>query len=297
MAEIKETSPDLHIDVHYTNETFTVSFPTILQILESGNHKNILFDLDQCGYAKVDLDVISQILSFRQSSEIFLTFAIQSFLTFLSHDLSINKSALEKVGISGGLEDLLAGDIINKREFLGAAENLVHQRLRRLAKFASPFSINNPDGWRYWLVHFANEPRARQVYNNILHDNATSQAHFGKAGLNMLNYDPTHEGSLYLFDNDAREEAKKQLFEDIPRVIEGYGDSISVRQFQLDTYSETAAHSDDVDAMVLKNDDLEVLTPEGGTRRTMIKNDDIIKFKSQRSFFPTFVPSKKRTTD
>ena len=72
---------------------------------------------------------------------------------------------------------------------------------RMCARYVSPFSINNPDGWRYWLIHFANTYRARQVYNNVLHANSSTQAHFGRSGLNMLRYDPCHDGgSLYLFD-------------------------------------------------------------------------------------------------
>ena len=69
---------------------------------------------------------------------------------------------------------------------------------RGCARYVSPFSINNPDGWRYWLIHFANNYRARQEYNNILHKNSSMQAHFGRSGLNMLVFDPKEgEGALY----------------------------------------------------------------------------------------------------
>ena len=106
---------------------------------------------------------------------------------------------------------------MNKTSWLGAAECLVFEAFRTCAPYVSPFSINNPDGWRYWLIHFANFYRARQVYNNILHDNSSAQAHFGWSGLEMLHYDPDHErGALYLFDDPGREMAKGQLIDDIP---------------------------------------------------------------------------------
>ena len=62
--------------------------------------------------------------------------------------------------------------------------------------------------------------RARQVYNNILHDNASLQAHVGRSGLNMLSYDPRHdEGTLHLFDDTGRASARSQLLDDIPRLV------------------------------------------------------------------------------
>lgn len=91
--------------------------------------------------------------------------------------------------------------LISRKDWLGTAERIVYNAFRLYAPFHSPFSINNSDGWRYWLIHFSKSYRARQVYNNILHDNASLQAHFGRSGLNMLSYDSQHdEGMLYLFD-------------------------------------------------------------------------------------------------
>src|SRR3546814_7831945 len=88
---------------------------------------------------------------------------------------------------------------------------LVFDSFNGCATYVSPFSINNPDGWRYWLIHFANSYRARQVYNNLLHANSSEQAHYGRAGLHMLSYDPRHEdGSLYLFDPSGRESRSEE---------------------------------------------------------------------------------------
>ena len=116
----------------------------------------------------------------------------------------------------------------------------------------------------YWLIHFANFYRARQVYNNILHQNSSAQAHFGRSGLNMLAYDPTHEaGTLYLFDQSGRESAKGQLLEDIPRLISESGDVIGVWGFYESIYNAILAHTDDVHTAII-NLDIEVITPAGG---------------------------------
>ena len=161
---------------------------------------------------------------------------------------------------------------------------------RTCAPFVSPFSINNPGGWRYWLIHFANAYRARQVYNNILHQNSSSQAHFGRSGLNMLSYDPDDDGSLYLFDVSDREHARTQLLDDIPRLISERGDAIGVGDFYESIYNATPAHADDVHRALIENPDIAVVTPTGGERRSAraIGVVDCLKLKRQRSFFPMF---------
>lgn len=128
------------------------------------------------------------------------------------------------------------------------------------------------------------------MYNNTLHDNATAQAHFGKSGLEMLSYDPDHDGEIYLFDLSGRSAAKTQLMDDIPRLVSASGDAIGVGEFYEATYNATPAHSDDIHQAIIESEDLEVLTPNGGLRRVpgTIEPADTIRLKTQRSFFPMF---------
>jgi hypothetical protein len=128
--------------------------------------------------------------------------------------------------------------------------------------------------------------RARQVYNDVLHNNASTQAHFGRSGLNMLSYDPKEEGSLYLFDLDGRKKAFEELVYDIPRFVAEYGDALTVADFYLGIYNSTPAHSKDINRAILENPDLEVLTANGGERRTAhrISSDDILRLKPQMTF-------------
>ncbi len=176
------------------------------------------------------------------------------------------------------------------RMSLGRVEKIAFNTLKGSARFISPFSIHNTDGWRYWLMHFANSHRARQVYNDILHENSSLQAHFGRSGLNMLSYNPSHEGALYLFDDASRELAKKALYDDIPRLISEHSDAMTVGEFYEATYNETAAHSDDIHKMMIENPDVKIITLSGGERRKFntIKRDDILKINTQKSFFPMF---------
>jgi hypothetical protein len=125
----------------------------------------------------------------------------------------------------------------------------------------------------------------------ILHQNSSSQAHFGRSGLHMLAYDPSETDSmLYVFDEAGRAQAKKQLHDDIPRYIANYGDTIGVGDFYAGIYNATPAHMLDINSAIIENPDLEVITEDGGERRkaNTIRIGDTLRMKNQRSFFPMF---------
>ena len=283
--------PRLHIFVEYRTLDFEALYPEAKALLERGRYRNVLFSLDQYGHSHVHTNTIRDIMGSFPSAEIFYTFAIQSLLAFLTNsDPKLLSSQLNHLGVSSDdLRPLEA--MMNKNAWLGAAERLVFEAFRGCAPYVSPFSIHNPEGWRYWFIHFANSYRARQEYNNVLHNNSSLQAHFGRSGLNMLRFDPTEEGSLYLFDISGREKAKVELTDDIPRLITEFGDVLGVGEFYEVIYKMTPAHMDDIHAAIMQNPDLEVLTQNGGERRkaTTISPSDVLQMKQQRSFFPLFL--------
>ena len=291
-AEASQACPKLHLRVEYLNELFEVAYPNIKRLLEQGRYRSVIFNLDQCGHSHVERNTILDIMHSYPAAEIFYTFVISSLLAFLQKDHPERlRMQLNHLGLTSSNFQALDA-LMSQKDWLGTAEKIVFDAFRLCAPYVSPFSINNPGGWRYWLIHFANAYRARQVYNNILHDNASLQAHFGRSGLNMLSYDPKHdEGMLYLFDISGRESAKEQLIGDIPRLIAESGDAMPVIDFYESIYNITPAHADDVHAAIIENPDLEVITPAGGARRkaNTIGVDDVIKIKKQISFFPMFL--------
>lgn len=290
--DIVQSCPKLHLGIEYLNECFETAYPKIKKMLGQGRYRSVIFNLDQCGHSHVERSTILDIMHTYPAAEIFYTFVISSLLAFLEKDQPERlRAQLDHLGLAPN--NVQALDVLmSQKDWLGTAEKIVFDAFRLCAPYVSPFSINNPGGWRYWLIHFANAYRARQVYNNILHDNASLQAHFGRSGLNMLSYDPRHdEGTLYLFDESGRTAAKTQLLDDIPRLVTEAGDAISVMEFYESIYNFTPAHADDVHAAIIDNPDLEVITPAGGERRkaNTIAVSDVIKLKNQRSFFPMFL--------
>jgi three-Cys-motif partner protein len=297
-TEIQSTTPRLHVRVEYMNDAFEGAYPKIKQVLERGRYRNVLFNLDQCGHKHVERSTLVDIMRSYSSVEIFYTFAIEALISFLKKADPIKLAdQLRPFGLQSTDLSALEG-AMSKSTWLGAAERLVFDAFRSCAPYVSPFSINNPDGWRYWMIHFANVVRARQVYNNVLHDNASAQAHFGRSGLNMLSYDPSHEdGALYLFDLSGRERARTQLLTDIARLISEAGDVIRVGEFYEGIYNATPAHTDDVHQAIIDNPDIQVITPTGGERRSAkaIDTGDVLKLKDQKSFFPMFFDAGKKT--
>ena len=295
LTEIDHTCQRLHIHIEYLNDKFELAYPVIKRYLEQGRYRSVLFNLDQCGDSHVAKGTILDIMRSHPAAEIFYTFMIDSLLTFLQKNQPEQLwKRLGHLGLDNSNLDKL-NEHIAKQEWLGAAEKIVFDTFRLCAPFVSPFSINNPGGWRYWLIHFANAYRARQVYNNILHDNASLQAHFGRSGINMLHYDPIYDsGQLYLFDENGRESAKNTLFTDIPRLVSGSGDAILVLDLYESIYNNTPAHFDDIHTSIIENPDLEVFTTGGGKRRKAkrIGVKDTIRLKSQRSLFPMFLSSR-----
>jgi three-Cys-motif partner protein len=292
LAAAKEEVPRLHLLIEYLNRPFDEAYPDIKQLLERGRYRSVVFNLDQCGHAHVERNTLADIMVSFASAEIFNTFAISSLLAFLRKaDPKLLATQLRFLTLSSTNLSSLEGLMSNK-DWLGTAERVVFAAFKSCATYVSPFSINNPDGWRYWLIHFANNYRARQEYNNVLHQNSTLQAHFGRSGLHMLSFDPSDSANaLYLFDVSGRAEAKKQLFDDIPRLLTEFGDAIRMGELYGSIYNMTPAHMDDVHAAIIDNPDLEVITESGGERRkaNTIGVGDILRMRKQLSFFPMFL--------
>lgn len=300
LAAARAEAPKLHLRTEYLNKPFENAYPEIKQMLEHGRYRNVVFNLDQCGHSHVKRSTITDIMVSFASAEIFYTFAITSLLAFLRK--SNPRLLAAQFGFLGAISDDLSsldGQMSNN-DWLGAAERLVFASFRSCATYVSPFSINNPEGWRYWLVHFANNYRARQEYNNVLHQNSSMQAHFGRSGLHMLSFDPGDAANaLYLFDISGRAEAKRQLYEDIPRLVADFGDAVGITEFYGSIYNMTPAHMDDVHAAIIENPDLEVITELGGERRkaNTISPGDVLRMKQQRSFFPMFFGGHRSRRD
>lgn len=286
IAGIKDIAPKLTLHIEFRCKKFEQLYPEIEQILGTVKVKNIIVNLDQCGTRHIELVTLKRIMRLNGSVEIFYTFMIDSLLAYLkkTDPLGLVKQ-LGSYGVDPSQLSNLDG-LMSAETWLGRAEMLVYNAFKDVALFHSPFSINNPEGWRYWLVHFAKNYRARQVYNQVLHENASYQAHFGRSGLNMMAYNPDEEGRAYFFDAEGRSNALQQLYDDVPRWISSSGDAVLVEDFYQSAYNDTPAHAHDINNAIMMNPDIQVITPTGGLRRSAkaITVGDTLRLDDQRSF-------------
>lgn len=281
IVESQEEAFNVKLEIRFSHEKFENHVDHFIDVIKKNRYKNVIYNLDQYGYSAVDHSTIAKLIQSSGSVEIFLTYLIEPLISYLSkNDTKLFNSQLRHLGLTTDSFDIHNGQI-NKEEWMGIIESTIFYHFRTCAPYMSPFSIHNPDGWRYWLMHFSKVPRARQVYNNVLHDNSSSQAHFGLAGLNMLSYNPGDKRALkYLFDEEAREESREQLKEDVARTVRDGGNMIGVDDFYSEIYNETPAHSDDIHTAIMENPDLEIITPSGSPRRKVsgISLQDTIRF-------------------
>jgi len=63
LAEITQNVPKLYLQVRYLSTAFEEAYPEIKELLERGEYKNVLFNLDQCGHSKVELETITDIIA------------------------------------------------------------------------------------------------------------------------------------------------------------------------------------------------------------------------------------------
>lgn len=283
-AGIKSENTKLKINIEHSNKAFSEIYPEIKTGILASRCNNVFFNLDQCGYSHVSHDHVKDIFQTWKKPEVLLTYMIGSAITYLSpskekNNVPLGNEILQKIND-------LEKSIMSKTEWIANSEQIIFESWKSCAPYVCPFSINNEDGWRYWLIHFAKFYTARQVYNNVLHEAGSSLAHFGRPGLEMLSFSTSDEVQPYLFDVDSRSQAKLGLYKDIPHLIENSGDSMSLEEFYALAYSETPAHSDDIHEMMMENNDIIILTPNNFPRQkaTSIRAGDTIKLKYQKSF-------------
>lgn len=288
--------PRFQVRIIRMHERFEVAYPKVKETIVKAKLSNVLFNLDPCGYTQVDLHTIRDIMQSFKSPEVFFTFMIGSMLTYANWN---NPERTHRLISSFGVQqDEFFGDeaLRTKQEWLGAVEKIVHGEVLNISNFVSPFAINRAgnQGYNYWLLHFAKNHRAREVYNDVLHTNAGGQAHFGKSGLKMLDYLSDDRGTeLIDWGGDIRAKNVEALHNELPEVIMEFGDTVSVQTLKASVYNETTAHSDDFKTVLAENRDIEVLTDKGNPRRAIstIRDTDIVRVKTQMHMFP--IPQKR----
>ncbi len=210
------------------NQEFGNTLPEIIQFIKykSNSRGKCLFILDQYGYSDVLMSQLRTIIA--MNAEVILTFAIDTFITFLSEK---SKPVLKNMGFSDSKATRILA-LNNHTENCRAKIELIfseHIKQHSNAKFYTPFLIHSDkSNWGYWLVHLSKHYKARDVMMDVHWKHGNKIAHYGGPGLDMLSYKSAFDNDYtdqivlskeYRFDEIAKAESMAVLPEQIARVV------------------------------------------------------------------------------
>ena len=278
---------------------------SIIEYIKKKSPRNgrSIFSLDQYGYKDVPTDLIRKIFAKLPSSEVILTFAVDSFINFAS-DGKLTQRLLDGMGVP----DVLQGRSINEikeseRDWRLFIQSALYRSLVENcgARHYTPFFIRNRNGHGdYWLIHLSQHHRARDVMTEVHWANNNYFIHYGGAGLDMFNmvgYDPVHDAVHrgqsplgFEFDDVARRSSIAALNEHIPRRVYANDEGISFGELFATTCNSSPASAQiyrESIGKLLDEKAVQIVSADGTRRRSaaQIKASDQIMPPRQRPLF------------
>jgi three-Cys-motif partner protein len=262
-----------------------------------------IFLLDQYGYSNVPTERIAKIIQSLAGSEVILTFAVDALLTYFSERSKLTKNLLQKIGIPEVLRGRSFDDIKKSDEhwrlFVQAClyQDLV-KKCRAL--YYTLFFIRSAKGHGdYWLIHFSQRARARDVMTRIHWDSNNHFIHYGGAGLDMFNVlgyvaknDARlmgHQPSLFQFDAGAKQLSVNQLTTQIASRIYSVSGGIVFADLFAKTCNLSPASADiykEAIGILRDHKDVEVISAiTGKSTQARVQDGDRIAVPSQRNLF------------
>ncbi|AKH37281.1 MULTISPECIES: three-Cys-motif partner protein TcmP [Nitrosomonas] len=262
----------------------------------------VIFLLDQYGYSQVPASMIHKILHLLPGSEIILTFAVDSMLNYVTDQKGLTQGLLNKIGVPDVLRGRTIEDIKNtESDWRLFIQSCLYKELvdKCDARFYTLFFIRSDKGHGdYWLIHFSQRARARDVMTRIHWAKNTDFIHYGGAGMKMftaLGYIPKNDESYtgqmgFCFDEDARNKSVSTLMEQIPHLIYPDPDGMSFGEMFATTCNMSPASADiyrNAVGKLIELKELEVIGQDGGRRRSAnrIHDTDLIIAPRQRQLY------------
>jgi three-Cys-motif partner protein len=284
-------------DIFLFNASFEDKIDDIVAFVGARGSGRSLFLLDQYGYVDVPLQKIRFIFKKLPRAEVVITFAVDWLIDYLSDTVSFQKS-LERIGIAHYMDWKNIRALKSAKNWRFLIQSQLHKALiaASSARFYNPFFIHSPESNRdYWLVHLCSHVRARDVMNQLHWQFHTYFRHYGKAGLNMLGYDPEHDEAvtgmhdIFGFDDSARTQTLLALAEQLPNRIHVRPEGQTFDQLIMHTCNETPASTVILREALGESQsrrEIEIVGPNGERRRKAgpISFKDVI-FPLKQTYF------------
>lgn len=275
--------------IRVINGNFTEHFQQIIDFVQRrGRAGRAIFVLDQFGYLDAPMGTIRFILAKLDNAEVILTFAADYLIDYLNGDEQTQK-ILAKAGIPLPARDIKTAK--EQREWRRIIQFALHGRIREEtgARYYTPFFIRSTDAHRdFWLIHLSGHYRARDVMVGLHWQQCTDFAHYGRAGLRMLGYDPARDAewtkqrmlSGFYFDQTALVESQEELACQLPEKIFAYHDGVAFKDFFAELTNDCPVTADIMKAVLSElaaEGHIHVKDKTGQVRRKRVThNSDII---------------------
>lgn len=266
--------------------------PIRSDILSKARAGRSIFLLDQQGYNQVPLQLCRELFEQLPRSEIILTFAIDWLIDYMSANTPFLVAVSPVEITEKQINQFLKTKGGQGHRYL--VQRLMIRQLQARIGFPyfTPFFVRSPDAGRdLWLIHLSKHPTARNVMTSSHWAIQNSSIHQGKAGLNMLGFDPGWEEALpldFVFDGNAEAQIEQALMSDVPYQVERLDSlgPITFDAFQRAIANHTAARIDQIESAVMalhQERDIEVLTPTGKLKQigARLKSTDRIQLSRE----------------
>lgn len=291
-------------NVFVQNSTFDEQADSIIEYVKrkSPRAARAIFLLDQYGYSKVPTETIRKIITSMPGSEVILTFAVDALLTYVTDEKGATQTLLNKMGVPEVLRGRTIEDIKSKEpDWRLFIQSCLYKDLVSAcgAKYYTLFFIRSDKGHGdYWLIHFSQRARARDVMTRVHWDINNTFAHYGGAGMDMFNVlgyaskqDESYTGQMGLFfDDSAKELSISALMEQIPPLIYPDPGGMTFGELFSSSCNYSPASSTLYRQAIGKLVDIKEVEVEGegGIRRrsaNQIHDSDHVMAPRQRRFF------------
>ena len=254
-----------------------------------------IFVLDQCGYSRVNLNLVKKIFSRLNSAEVILTFAADSLMNFLHNSPQFVRT-VSPIGLTDELfQDIMYRKILERP----LVQRLLRDHIRQQcgALYDTPFFICPKVSRRaLWFIHLSQHPTARDVMMQCHWHSGNTFLHYGSGGFDFVGWDPILEKAslgLFRFGCDEEEQLKKDLCNTLPEKLTPLmGDnSISIEHMRLELANQTSATYSILDEVIVElyhSGELRILDARGKARSKALvhlNRSDTICIPSQLRLF------------
>jgi three-Cys-motif partner protein len=184
--------------IHLLHGCFSQHLEQVLSHVEQrGRSRRVIFVLDQYGFTDVRMADLQKIFKRLPNAEVILTIAIDWLIDHWTEKANYDQ-ILADLGLN--LSSTFAREIkeAHPRDWRPVIQNALHVELRSNsgAGYYTPFFIHSADSHRaYWLLHYSGHSKARDVMMQLHWELKNHFQHFGRAGFDMLGYDPRKQES------------------------------------------------------------------------------------------------------